>query len=724
MSKSLARIVEGFALQVVAPAIGSLIGGPVGIFVTKALTAAGGSMVLSGALQTIAGLFAGSPKPELTETAIRASVPPRVSGYGTNRYYMAYALYTTARDGTAVDVGVFHDGKASAIRAHYIGDKRVTLTGSGYVIGLADGQFGENDDNVRVGTRLGNAVETAFSEVIAKVPDQWTANHRGDGCVTGFMLSKAVKTKNYQKIYPSGGPNQTPLSLVLDAQPVFDWRDPTQDVGDPRTWKFSENVCLHHAHYELVRKLPPPTLPPDDPDYWDEIADIYTARWNRLFAPTLSYWTAAADDCDVPVPLKGVQTILLEPADSGSGHITVAAVGGLATGMTIAISATGDTSLTETRAVTAIAPGSGGFVLTLDDDLDNDHPGGSQVTWSSDPENPATEPRYRSCVAHKHTDDHKSVIASLLACYDGWVSPRADGALVVYSGRFYEPTVEIGPDEIISYSLQDGVDEENAINTIAVSYISANHDYNVVETDSWIDSADLSARGKELPTTLANQVPSHGQGRRLAKRALAKTMAPKRGTVSTNYHGRVTIGQRFIRLRITEAGTTFLDAPVEITKLVRNISTGGVTFEWIVADPNVDAWNPVTEEGNPAPVGNSSPAQPLETPVISSALPEFDADGVRIALTVDAPDRADLTWYAHWRLTGAAVWGPDEVYTDTDPGPAVELRTGLVISDSSIEIEVAYQVGDGRLSAWSPTVTVDTTGDGTEFDGGDAGGVG
>lgn len=78
-------------------------------------------------------------------------------------------------------------------------------------------------------------------------------------------------------------------------------------------------------------------------------------------------------------------------------------------------------------------------------------------------------------------------------------------------------------------------------------------------------------------------------------------------------------------------------------------------------------------------------------------------------MTVDSPDRDDLTWYVHWRVDGASVWGPDEVSGDTDPGTAVSLQTGYVAADSLIEIEVAYLTGDGRFSDWSPAETVSTS---------------
>lgn len=663
--------------------------------------AIGTSLILAGVTTLASALLQHAPKPQLTETALKSSTPARVSGYGLGRHFIAYSLYVTDHNGVAVDVGAFHDGKVNAILGYYLADTKITLLSGGRVQAGEAGQFGELSDIVTVFTRLGEDTETAYSEVISHIPDQWTSEHRGDGVCTGCVITKPTKAKNFQMIFPTGGPNNMPLSLVLERQLVFDWRDPAQSPTDRSTWKYSENAILHLAHYELVR---------DNKD------------WATHFVPTLAYWTAAANVCDEDVALKGVQTVMAEKADHGSGHITVTATNGLTTGMTIVISATGNTSLSETRTVTTITTSALGFVLGLSSNLTNDHPIGSQVVWSSSEGSPATEKRYRSCLAHKHTDEHKSVVAALLACCDGWLAPRSDGALVVYAGKFQDPTVEIGPDQIVSYSLQDGVEEEAFINSISVTYVSANHDFNVVDTDPWDDDDDITQRGKVLATQLANQVPTHSQGRRLAKAAMARTNAAKRGTVTTTSAGKVVLGQRYIRLVLVEAGTTFLDATVEIVAPVkRNPITGGITFNWVLADANAYEWNPATEEGDPAPVGNRIAAAPLDAPEITSALPDFsavsdDGTGVRVTIIATGPDRDDLTWYARWRVVGDTSWNEAQ-YSDVDPGTSVTLSTSFVPAHQTVEVEVAYQVGDGRLSPFSsPATEVGTATDATPPD--------
>lgn len=646
MSKTItniALVAAAVAVNVI-PGAGQALSAGIVTAITSAGVAAGLSLASSA--------FAKSPKADLASTAIKTERPPRTAGYGRYKTFGAYICYETAANGSAVDAWAFHEGQIDGIEAWYLGDKKVTRLANGFVQKGEAGQYGDSD-TIQIGANLGLPVETAHAPVIAALPDVWTADHRGDGVVTGYMISKAVKAANYQKIYPSGGPNQTPLALVIRAQLVYDWRDGAQSPTDPRTWKWSENAVLHTAHYILVREAIGPTRPPNDPAYWTDIADIYGARWSRLFARTLDYWTAAADDADSPVPLKA---------------------------------------------------------------------GG-------------TEPRYRSCVSHKlagEGSEHKAVKAALLACFDGWLSPREDGALVVYSGRYYAPTVTISPDIIVGYTVEDGVEDENAVNQIGVTYVSAEHDYNTVDTDPWTNEADILARGAIRSDDLANQVPSHGQGRRLAKREESKRMAPKRGTVTALAAGVVLLSERFVTLSLVEGAGTHdefiaYSGPVEITGATRNLQTGAVQASWIAADPSIDTWNPAIEEGNPAPVEGRVERTDLATPSIISATAQFSAvgqnpdgaddtgepvnggqsTGARILIAASGPDRADLTWYARWRVGASGSWNERE-YPDADPGPGVSFLTEFVPLASNVNVQTSYTVGDGRRSNWSASVVVDT----------------
>lgn len=321
-----------------------------------------------------------------------------------------------------------------------------------------------------------------------------------------------------------------------------------------------------------------------------------------------------------------------------------------------------------------------------------------------------TEARYRSCLAHKHTDSHGTVKAGLLSLCDGWMATRSDGAYAIYAGKFETPTVSIGSEHIVSYDWQGvGVDDDSAVNEIVCSYVSTNHDYNSVECDAWRDEDDISERGSILSDVLDMQTPSWGQVRRLAKRKMSRTNAPYRGTITTNIKGRIARGQRYINLTLAEAGSTFFDGVAEITSVTRNMATGGITFSWVAADANIDAWNPATEEGEPAAKGDRVALAPLEAPTINSATPTPYDYGAQILLDVTGPDRDDLTWYTRWKISSDTTWSEQET-TDTDAGTPVALITPVVPSGVEIDVQVAYGVGDGRISGWSATETVETTG--------------
>lgn len=330
-----------------------------------------------------------------------------------------------------------------------------------------------------------------------------------------------------------------------------------------------------------------------------------------------------------------------------------------------------------------------------------------------------SEAKYRCCLAHKHTDSPEEVKSAFLTAFDGWMAPRADGAYVIYAGKSYTPTVSIGPDEIVSYTWDGGgVDDDEAVNELVCTYVSSLHDYNTVQCDPWRDDGDITARGRILSSNFDPNVPSHAQSRYLAKRKMARQNAINRGTVTTNIAGRAARGERYINLRIEEAGAVFFDGVAEITGLSRSL-TGGVTFQWVEFDPNVDAWTPATEEGEPAAVGNRVAPESLTTPSITGSAAEFDGADAYLALDVDGPDRDDVTWFAHWRIDGATVWGADLTYPDIDAGSPIALRVGPVTVDQDIEVEVAYQVGDGRVSEWSAPVTVSTVSE-IIYDGGTA----
>lgn len=698
MSKTVAGILEtvvGVALVLGTTGVGQVIGI---------------SLIAAGA----ATLLMPTPKTNSPDNSVKTANPPRVQALGRRRLFGAYIFFDTEpNSGCGFDVLAFHDCPVSPIdgvEAIFLGDKRVSSGVQGTINAFSDGTYSQG----AVGTfyQLGARIGTAFALMTSFFPSIWDSTHRGDGVVTGMVKWNPVKAADYNTVYPNGQPQ---MSLVARWTKVYDWRDPSQSLTDPTTWKWSENAVLGYVWYKLINEGERPTVPSvvagaANADWDAQLSAILTRKWAGLFAPTLDLWTAAADDADSPVPITQFRSLIVNTLTHGAGFMELALVTGLAPGMTITLTASQSLAYTETLTVTSVV---GNFVH-FTPGLAYDHADGSLATWESTGDNPLTEARYRTCATWNMTTAHKDNLSTIRNCFDGWVAPREDGALVCYSGRYYVPTVIIGPDAIVSYSLDNGIDDDRAINQIVLTSVSPEHNYATPECEPWEDTDDIATRGRVASTTLENHVPSYTQGRRLAKRYMARIMAEYRGTITTNQLGRVADGQRFVHLTITEGGVTWFDGPVEITKLTHTQT--GITFEFVSADPDVDDWNPATEEGLPAPVGSTAAIQPLATPTISSAtayLADNSASGTpgaRIDIVAAGADRDDVTWYARTRTTGTAVWN-EATYTDIDASAAVQLQTAFVATDTTVDVEVAYGLGDGRISDYSATSVVDTSTD-------------
>jgi hypothetical protein len=309
--------------------------------------------------------------------------------------------------------------------------------------------------------------------------------------------------------------------------------------------------------------------------------------------------------------------------------------------------------------------------------------------------------------------DPAEVIRTILESCDGWMSPDGRGAFMIFPGRYTGPTATLNRNNIVGYQVQRYAEDEQAANKLILSFTDPNFDYTLVETDPWIDQDDIDARGEFTTPVAFNAVQNNSQARRLAKRLMSRLLAA-RGTISTNLSGLKILGSRYVRIILPQMNY-LADRIVEITAVEYDLPNMRLTFQWVAADPNVDDWNPATEEGD-GPATETRPAlEPVTQPNIlyvsvfaSTATP--DSDGVRIRISAGGPDRADLTWFARWRVQGDVSWSESQ-YTDLDPDEDVILETSFVPMNETIEVEVSYTTGAGTLAPWSDPATVVTSED-------------
>lgn len=324
----------------------------------------------------------------------------------------------------------------------------------------------------------------------------------------------------------------------------------------------------------------------------------------------------------------------------------------------------------------------------------------------------STEKRYRFGGWYPTDSEPQTVRDNVLASFDGWMTIDGKGCLVIKAGRYVAPTFTLTGEHIVGYNWRAFQQAEEVINKLIVSYVDPAHDYTEVECDPWVDEDSVAAIGIERSENLALQwVQSLSQARRLAKRKMSRLGTQRRGQIITDMHGMNALGERYIRVQNPEL-QSMADVVVEVMQIEIDPMTAQVVLDVILADPNIDAWNPATEEGAAVADVERPPLEPLTAPTISDVTPYFEetgaGSGVRLTIEGDGPDREDLTWFARWRVDGATSWSESQ-YTDAAPGSPVLLDTTFVTADADLEVQIAYQTGGGTLSPWSSTFDVTTT---------------
>lgn len=170
------------------------------------------------------------------------------------------------------------EGRLALISGIYLNDDLVTLDGAGWVQGMADERYGTGD-LIRISTRLGLPTETRHSILDPYFSSYWPSNARGDGVASIAVFAQHRSKESFSRHHPNG----EVMPSIIGTPVCFDWRDPTQSLNDPMSWKACENPVVWLVFYEW---------------YW------CGRNWQRSIAPSLALLTVEADYCDEPVPLK------------------------------------------------------------------------------------------------------------------------------------------------------------------------------------------------------------------------------------------------------------------------------------------------------------------------------------------------------------------------------------------------------------------------------------
>jgi hypothetical protein len=588
------------------------------------MTAVLGPSILAAALTASATVVAGvaltpkPPQPKSAEVNLKQTVPPRRAGYGRARLPGSYMLWDAKKN--AWDVLAFCEGPIDAFEKYYLNDDEVTLDGTGKVQTPISGKNPARykGHGVWIKTRKGLATETSYADgttyngvALSELgADVWTADHRGDGIASGLLVCTPVEKADMPAVYPNGSPN---LSVVGRLALAYDWRDGTQSLATPSTWKWTRNSVVALAHYLCHAEHGP------------------NFAWDRRIAPALADWTAAANVCDEAVTLKA---------------------------------------------------------------------GG-------------TEPRYTLGGYYEFDEDPSDVQAQILASFDGWIAEKGDGSLTVKAGKYYAPTVTLDAalGHITGYSWRKFTPDEESVNELVVTYTSPEHGYTEQEAQAWRDEADIAARGVERPKPLPRKwVQSHGQARRLAKREMARAGAQLSGTIRANLFGLQALGERYLRIKIPEVAS-LSDLIVEVTGPVQiDVMSLSVTIPWVAADPDVDDWDPATEEGDAPPLPDAPDAPDTVagalTSLVVTATSTTNAGGTHPALKIefDKPgDVAALGVIVQYRVYGQTTAHEKRfpVAPSRDPSTISLLVSEGVLGGTTYEVRVAAEYVPFRAPVWT-----------------------
>ncbi|MFZ2872242.1 hypothetical protein [Zavarzinia sp.] len=322
-----------------------------------------------------------------------------------------------------------------------------------------------------------------------------------------------------------------------------------------------------------------------------------------------------------------------------------------------------------------------------------------------------TEDRYHFDGFFRMSDRRGDIIRAMLTTMDGWLYMRGDGAIGVEAGKYVEPSFVVPARHIINTQFRHNRRYEDRINEVKASYTSPAHDFDEVQAPAWRDEENISRLGTVRTSPLdLGHVQRLGQCRRLMKRAMARHKAPLRGVSTLDAYAVALRGKRYAKFDFSRRGYGIL--AVEITGFRLSLWPLGAVVEWVLADPDIDAWDPATEEGDPPPVPERETADErltLPPPTIGEIASEAyrsSADTVAVRFLVSVVDAGDddLAIELRYRELGGLAWRVEAVEATSRSGGFYVHATAPVSDGQTYEFQARYVNGGGVRGDWSPLV--------------------
>lgn len=191
-----------------------------------------------------------------TRYSTRQTVPAKREIYG--KALVGGALFFEKATAPYLVQGfLIKDGIGTSVEAIYVGNNKLAFPGGitpGTILtpGSVTGQP-DYANNLRCSIRLGDDNQTIDPLILSRFPDE-DSNFRQRGVMTiVFEFKHPADFNEYQALW---GNSQSPsVLMVVNGTPyIFDPRDPTQDIADKTTWKFSDNATLIQTSYLIDQR--------------------------------------------------------------------------------------------------------------------------------------------------------------------------------------------------------------------------------------------------------------------------------------------------------------------------------------------------------------------------------------------------------------------------------------------------------------------------------------
>lgn len=326
-----------------------------------------------------------------------------------------------------------------------------------------------------------------------------------------------------------------------------------------------------------------------------------------------------------------------------------------------------------------------------------------------------TEARYE-CNGWDTTENSPKVaVNAILAACDGHLVVRGDGARILTVGKFRESRCGVLRDaDIIGHNIQYDVLFEDEINRLVPKFTYPPIGYATADTDYFEDTDAQLEAGRVLSEDADyGWVQQWRQARRLAKREWLRIQQKVNGSIDVRFSGINSVYNRWNRLQTPYRLPRLNTKIVENRRAIIALTKGGFSMDIKQHPENIDVWIPDEDEGVMPPVPDAPNFEDIITPVINLVQAKPKTGSVYIRVLIEDPEDDSLTPVVRYRIKATdtgnpGAWITQEFNEYSLVAGYVELNTGVVPTDETIQIQVSFKTSKG-MGNWTSITEVSST---------------